>query len=336
MNAMTRSQTGAERRRTRRRHGFGSLAAVVALLSTLLITGAAPAHALVPCADINFCPVSNEDTYNVNFGLKLTVDAAHGLLVNDEGPAITKVNTAPGLTDTESWNGAKVSVKSDGSFTYTPDLSDPLTLFSGQDSFDYTIGTPADPEYDFNTVWINVIPVVRNDFYGTKTRTLDSDLPLIVGDPGVLANDGGIDPDSVVFPTVSQHGGTIDDAGQGAFVYTAPLGFKGVDTFQYTGTDLDFDPDLYPGTVTIYVDGTAPTATMLAPGLVNFSTKVNPVWTGSDDPGGTGIASYDVQYNIAVWNAPFQGYKAWKTAVPASTTTAQLAGTYGRTFCFRT
>ena len=122
--------------------------------------------------------------------MKLTVPAATGLLANDQGPASTHVSLAPGDTDTESWNGAKVAVKSDGSFVYTPD-PDPLNAFSGQDSFDYTIVDSAG-DWDFNTVYINVYPVVRNDVY-----SMHSDQPLIVGIPGVLANDGGIHPDSL-------------------------------------------------------------------------------------------------------------------------------------------
>src|SRR4051794_39272938 len=157
---MNRSHAGAERGRTRRRHRCASITGLVALLGALLITVAAPARALTPCSDPNLCPLANEDNYQTNFNVKLTVPAATGLLANDQGPVSTHVSTAPGDTDTESWNGAKVVVKSDGSFTYTPD-PDPLNAFSGIDSFDYTIVNAAG-DFDFNTAYITVIPVVRD------------------------------------------------------------------------------------------------------------------------------------------------------------------------------
>lgn len=322
---MTRSHAGAPRGRSRRRQRFASITGLIALLSAVLVVSAAPARALSACTNTDpYCPVANEDDYTINFGTKLVVAAAQGLLANDHGPASTHVSTAPADTDTTSWNNAKVTVKADGSFTYTPD-PDPTNAFSGVDSFDYTI-IDAVGDSDFNTAYITVNPVVRPDTYTAKPNPA----PLIVGDPGVLANDGGIDPDSLVFPTESVHGGTISDAGQGAFVYTPFPGFQGIDSFQYTGTDLDFDPETYTGTVTIYVDATPPSAGTSAPGVVTWSTKVPFTWSATDS---SGIATYDTQYNIAVWNAPFTGWRAWKTAT--TTTSATLAGTYGRTFCFR-
>ena len=323
---MTGSHSGTERRRSRRRGRVGSFTALVALFGALLVTAAGPARALSPCSDSNNCPVANEDDYNVNYGVTLSVPASIGLLANDEGPASTHVSTAPGDTDTTSWNGAKVTVKSDGSFTYKPDLTDPLNLFSGQDSFDYTIVDSAG-DFDFDTAYINVIPVVRNDSYSLK-----SNQPLNIPAPGLVGNDGGIDPDSLVLDTTSAHNGTIVDNSEGAFTYTPAPGFSGTDTFHYTGTDLDFDADTYQGTVTIYIDGTPPTIAMTAPGPVTLGTKVSAAWTGNDGTG-TGVASYDTQYEIAPWNAPF-GPWAW-LKIATTSTSDLVAGTYGRTFCFR-
>jgi hypothetical protein len=297
-------------------------------MSALVVTVAAPARALSACTDPTFCPVANEDDYQINFGAKLTVDAAHGLLANDEGPPLTHVSTLVGDTDTESLNFATVSVKSDGSFTYTPDPSNP---FSGLDSFDYLIydSPGSNGDFDFNTVYINVVPVVRDDVY-----TVHSDQVLTVNEPGVLANDGGIDPDSLVLDGSSLQGGTVEDSLGGAFVYTPPAGFSGTDSFTYTGNDLDFDPDPYTGTVTIKVDGTPPAVTMSAPAAaVTLSTKVGAAWSATDT-GGSGVANYDVQDAIAPWNAGFAAWTAFRSATSAASGT--LSGTYGRTFCFRT
>jgi len=269
-----------------------------------------------------------EDDYQTNFNVKLTVDAAHGLLANDHGPPTTKVSLAPGDTDTESLFGATVAVKADGSFTYTPD-PDPLNAFSGLDEFGYVIKDDnKDDLPSSETAYINVVPVVRDDVY---VMSAESPEPLIVGAPGVLGNDGGIDPLSVSMPTEAQHG-TISGGIYGQFVYSPLPGFHGTDTFEYTGLDLAGDPDpIYRGTVTIYVDGTPPVATMAPLAPVTLSTKVPVAWSATDDT--SGPLTYDLQYRVAPWNGNFGPWTALLTGTTKRNDV--VAGTYGRTFCFR-
>jgi hypothetical protein len=327
------------RTRARARFRFGALAGLVALLAGFLVTVAPAAHALQPCADPMSCPLAFDDGtnalggqfYKTPFDVKLTVvanplDPAHdmGLMANDQGPAGTKIELG-GFSDTQSWNGATITYTNNlnGSFTYTPDPHNP---YSGIDQFDYSIVDPATGNDDFATAYIDVVASANDDSYGTKVNT-----PLTVNMPGLVANDLGVDPDQITLDTTSLHGGTIADNIDGAFVYTPPAGFQGVDTFGYTITDIDWDYT-YAATVTIYVDGTPPLISLSAPGPVTMGLKSTATWSGSD-PGGTGVASYDVQYDTAPWNGP---YSAWAWAKMATTlTTSSLATGYGRTVCFR-
>jgi hypothetical protein len=327
---------------------------LVVVSTAFLVSRTQPAHAISPCtaADAT-CPVGVNDYYTVPYGQKLPVGAAQGLLANDFGPADSKVEFG-GCTDTTSfWTDAAFNVKADGSFNYTPappgDIDYP---YSGLDSFSYCIIDPTTGLDDQTPVAnIAVIPTVRDDSYGTKVNT-----PLTVtatqdasgvATSGLAGNDSGIDPSSLTLDSTSAQGGTIDDNFDGAFVYTPPPNFQGVDTFNYTGQDWDgdwvdgpFDPfaTINPtvpmhGTVTIYVDGTPPTATMSAPGLVTLSTNVSAAWSGTDNPGGTGVANYDMRYSVAPWNGAFGLWNYWRS--PTTATSAVIPGTYGRTFCFQ-
>jgi Bacterial Ig domain/Bacterial cadherin-like domain len=321
---MTRSHAGAQRGRTRRRHRIASITGLVALLGAALVTVAAPAHAFSPCADPNFCPVANDDNYTVAFATTLKVDAAQGLLANDLGTPGTHVLTDSFDTSNVSdFGNATVHVNADGSFTYTPNPTAFGGPFSGDDSFEYTIANTGDTSEDFATVYIHVPGIARNDTYGTGINHT-----LTVPDPGVFANDTGLDPTSVDIPFNSLHGSLSDD-GNGGFVYTPNTGFIGTDSFQYSAWDYDSD-NIYSATVTIFVDGTPPTASMLPLPPVTLSTTVVPKWSGTDDQG---IANYDTQYQIAAWNAGFGPWTAWRSATTA--TSAPFTGTYGRTFCFR-
>jgi hypothetical protein len=329
MKAMNRSHAGAARGHTRRRHRFVSFTGLLALFGALFVTGAAPAHALIPCAVPDnplLCPLTHDDNYTVPFGQKLTVPAATGLLANDEGPPGTRIQFADQCTDTSSfWTDATFNVKSDGSFTYTP--AGPSEPYSGDDSLTYCIIDPATGnEDDTGTVNITVLAVARDDSYGTRVNT-----PLTVSAPGLVANDLGIDSSSIILDTTTAHGGTIDDNFDGAFVYTPPTDYQGPDTFSYTGWDIDADHQ-YWATVTIYVDGTPPVVTMTPLAPVTLNTKVPISWSGTDNTGGP--ITYDVQQRIAPWNAGFPLWTALRTATIAKS--ASVTASNGRTLCFRT
>jgi len=73
-------------------------------------------------------PESGADTYNASYSKPLIIDAAHGLLANDEG---LNGNSLIVASYTQAAHG-KVQVNADGSFTYTPNGT-----FVGDDSFTY-------------------------------------------------------------------------------------------------------------------------------------------------------------------------------------------------------
>ena len=82
----------------------------------------------------------SDDEYTTDFNVKLTVPVETGVLANDTGPAGAHVS----IDDSDStslWGNADINIKTNGSFTYTPD---PLFPFSGIDSFDYVVVTAAD------------------------------------------------------------------------------------------------------------------------------------------------------------------------------------------------
>jgi len=229
-----------------------AVVAIVAAVTSGVLAGVAttPAGAAFSICDPNVtnpCPHAVADTFKATFNTKLAV-AAPGVLVNDSGPAGTTVDTTSGLTDTQSFAGATVAVKADGSFTYTPDKTDP---FSGLDAFTYAI---VDPDGDTSTalVTVQVNAVVANDSY-----TVAANQSLTVHAPGVLANDIGVDHLSEDIVVQSAHHAVVNDLLNGAFQYIPPHNFTGADTFTYTVQSLD-DTLTYHATVTVRVGAGAP------------------------------------------------------------------------------
>jgi hypothetical protein len=342
---MTRPADSARPTRARARFRFGAIAGLAALFAGVLVTVAPAAHATVPCADPVACPVALDNGsmdapfYSTPFNVKLTVkatplDPAHdiGLMAKDQGPSTTKIEID--FSDTQSMNGATITYTNNlnGSFVYTPDPANP---YSGIDQFDYCIIVSATGNDDCATAYIKVIATARNDVYGMRadsTLTVTAPLDATTGLPtsGLVANDSGIDPDSILLDATSAHGGTVTDNWDGAFQYTPPPGFHGADTFGYTGMDIDWDYE-YAAVVTIYVDGTPPTITMSAPTAVTMGTKMTATWSGHDDQA---VDNYDAQYQVANWNGPL-GAAQWLLPPATKATTKTFSGTYGQTYCYR-
>ena len=80
-------------------------------------------------------------------------------------------------------------------------------------------------------------PVAGDDAY-----TVEQDIALVAGSPGVLANDSDVDGDPITAilgrgPT----GGQVTLNADGSFSYTANPGFAGVDSFTYRASDGTLD-----------------------------------------------------------------------------------------------
>jgi large repetitive protein len=264
---------------------------VATVLSATCVIAVPAARALNVCS-AGCTVVANEDDYTVTYnpaGTKFSVNGANGVLANDAGPSTTVVDLQdtpdePGTYAVTTWQGFTVTINNYGAFTYKADPS-----FSGVDSFDYYIwDSHHHDNFDFNTVYITVVPVVTNDAYGIVAgRTLN------VAEPGVTGNDAGVDPTLLVFDSLSANGGTITDNGGGAFAYTPPPHFSGTDTFSYDIWDLNTDND-YTGVVTVYVFGAAtttpdpPTGAVAIAGNGSASVAFSP--PASD--GGAAITGY--------------------------------------------
>ena len=106
---------------------------------------------------------------------------------------------------------------------------------------------------------IDTPPVVLADAYGVL-----KDTALSVGAPGVLGNDGDVDPGqtlSTVLPVSPPANATSFQLNpDGSFSYTPTSGFTGVDTFSYQATDGQIAGDIRTVTITVL----NPTATPVA------------------------------------------------------------------------
>lgn len=175
-------------------------------------------------------PVATDDSYSVDPGTLLTVDAVTGLLANDYDQTDQDLSVVL-ITDTVD-NGT-VSVFGQGNFTYTPDAG-----FSGIDSFTYRIrdedGATAEATVELH-VRASAAPVANPDSYSVlRNGTLD-----VAASEGVLTND--LDPEgtdlSVVLITDPVDNGSVNVFGDGRFTYTPDSGFVGTDSFTYRVRD---------------------------------------------------------------------------------------------------
>ncbi len=161
---------------------------------------------------VNEDPVAVNDAYSTDENTPLSVPLATSVLNND-----SDVDTGTTLTvttfDAASTQGAVVSVAADGSFTYDPTgVAAIQALAVGQtvvDTFTYTI---SDGDGGSDTATVSVTVSGRNEAPTPVNDTgfaTNSDTPLNVTAPGVLAND--TDPDA---------GDVLRVEGMGAQPYT--------------------------------------------------------------------------------------------------------------------
>jgi len=103
-------------------------------------------------------PVCADDAYTTNQNAALTVNAANGVLANDQ-PNGGTVNFA-----TTSAQGGTVTGNADGSFTYTPAAD-----FNGADSFTYSVTNTAGQV----TCTVNITVISTNGFFVDATNGND-------------------------------------------------------------------------------------------------------------------------------------------------------------------
>ncbi len=177
----------------------------------------------------NNSPVANPDSATT-----FTDQPVSGSLISNDtdidGDPLTVTQTP-----TAGPTSGSVTIQSDGSFTYTPNLG-----FSGTDSFDYEV-CDDNGACDTSTMTINVIldttpgndPPIANDdtAAGQPNQTIAGNL---------LANDSdpNNDPLSITLtPVTMPTNGTVTINPDGSYAYVPNPGFIGSDSFEYEVCD---------------------------------------------------------------------------------------------------
>ncbi len=192
------------------------------------------------------------DAYTVTEDSTLTVDAANGVLANDDTESGT---LAVAVYDLPSHG--TVTLGSNGSFTYTPTAN-----FSGTDTFSYQATNTTGEESNVALVTITVVeandaPIGVDDSY-----TLAEDTTLTkTASTGVLANDTDPDDNDLSVTLVDQAAhGTVTLASDGSFSYVPAANYVGTDSFTYTVSDGALQSSEITVSLTVTIANDAPTA----------------------------------------------------------------------------
>ena len=249
------------------------------------------------------------DSYSTGPNSQLSIDAGHGLLLNDApmGNQQAPLQVVPIARGVTAQHGT-VDVAADGSFVYSPPAD-----YLGDDTFTYQTADQAGIKSDPATVTIGVGGVIAVD----DTYTVSSGgSTWVLADRGVLANDRS-DPDphealTAVRGQVGPQSGTIELASDGSFTYTpGSAAFTGQVTFTYVATGSTTGSD--EGTVTLNVvappandDAVNATDVTGASGTARGTTAGATVQDGEPMPWDVGLSEVgpSVWYR---WTAPATG-----------------------------
>ncbi len=207
----------------------------------------------------------NEPTARDDRLVVLNDTAGGNVLANDSDPNGDTIS----LTAHTPANSGTVICQPTGECTYT--VKPELVGFKLSDSFKYTV-TDSTGESTVGTVSLSInLPVAGDDAYSTTPDT-----PLVVGAPGVLANDA----DPFGAPLTANYasdpaGGSVVLDPDGSFTYTPDSGFTGTDTFVYLALTPEGSGSL-PTTVTITVapPAVSPTTLTCTPGTTGAGAPI--------------------------------------------------------------
>jgi hypothetical protein len=235
------------RRGTRRRVGLG---AACLMLATTLLPGGVAATPRTPAPPdevqlLGILPVAVADTLSTKHS-RTRVVPAPGVLGND----ILVGSGFRAVLDSPTTHGS-VSLAANGGYTYTP-----VTGYVGSDRFRYHVtgGLLNSLTVNVDITVTNVRPRAVADSY---TGSEGDD--VVVGPPGVLANDTDADGDALIAELSGGiSNGSIDFHPNGGFTYDPGGSFTGTTSFEYRVWDGVAWSSLVTVTITIAPDPTPP------------------------------------------------------------------------------
>jgi hypothetical protein len=182
-----------------------------------------------------------------------------------------------------------LTLNSDGSFTYIPDLN-----FNGIDSFTYIAN---DGLLDSNTatVHITVNPVNDAPEAFDDSYNVDEDNTLSVSTPGILSNDIDVEDDPLTAILVTGvTDGTLTLNSDGSFTYIPDLNFNGIDSFTYKVNNGLLDSNIATVRITVNPVNDAPIVNAGLDQIAHEGSLMNFFGTFSDpDLGDTHIVEWD-------------------------------------------
>jgi uncharacterized delta-60 repeat protein len=201
---------------------------------------------------INDAPVANIDSYNI---AEDTVLNGSTVLVNDSDidADTLSVNTTP----TANVSNGSLSLSSDGTFVYTPNVN-----FNGSDSFTYQItdsnGGSDTAAVSITVTSVNDIPVAVNDSVSTTEDT-------VLNGTTVLINDSDIEGDTLTISATAitdATNGVLNLSSNGTYSYTPAANFNGEDSFVYQANDGNGGSAQGTVTITVEPENDDPVATI--------------------------------------------------------------------------
>jgi len=196
-------------------------------------------------------PTATDDFYSVDEDTLLTVNPI-GVLQNDTN---TQSSTTFSAIIQTSTGFGTLTLNSDGSFTYQPDLN-----FASTDSFTYVANNGIHNSNEA-TVTLIVNPINDAPTASDDSFTTSEDSVLVIAAPGVLDNDSDVDGDSLLAVLdTSTNDGTLAFNSDGSFTYTPNSNFVGTDSFTYHTNDGLLDSNLVTVAITVSSENDAPVA----------------------------------------------------------------------------
>lgn len=194
-------------------------------------------------APVNDRPIVQNDNYETDEDVTLTVDAGLGVLTNDydleDDPLTAAVLNNPA-------HGTLV-LSPDGSLTYTPAVN-----YHGPDAFRYRANDGLEISSP-GVVLLTINPVNDPPSPVADTFEVEEDQTLIVDSPGLLENDSDLEgnPFTALLAIEPGHG-TVEIAPDGSFIYTPAADFCGEDVFSYLARDNQDDSEATPVNITVH------------------------------------------------------------------------------------